>query len=58
MTARFFVDENDLALGKAAISDAPQELFQLASSIAEERHLALNWLAGDSEVYSQTDTST
>ena len=48
----------DLALGDTAIADAPEELFHLASSIAQERHQAINWLAGDSEVYSETDTPT
>jgi hypothetical protein len=48
----------DLALGDVAIIDAPEELFDLASSIAQERHQAINWLAGESEVYSETDTST
>jgi hypothetical protein len=50
--------DGDMALGDHAIADAPQDLFHLASSIAQERHLAINWLAGDSEVYSETDTST
>jgi hypothetical protein len=50
--------DGDLALGDTAIADAPDELFDLASSIAQERHLAINWLAGDSEIYSETDTPT
>ena len=48
----------DLAIGDAAIADADDGLLQLASSIAQERHQAINWLAGDSEVYSETDTPT
>jgi hypothetical protein len=50
--------DGDLALGDAAIADASEDLFQLASSIAQERHQAINWLAGDSAVYSETDTPT
>ncbi|MEA2711631.1 MAG: hypothetical protein QOF78_4232 [Phycisphaerales bacterium] len=50
--------DNDLALGESTISRAPQELVDLASSIAQERHLAINWLMGESEVYSETDAST
>jgi hypothetical protein len=48
----------DLALGETAIANADAELFNLASSIAQERHQAINWLAGDSEIYSETDTPT
>ena len=48
----------DLALGGVALVDAPEDLFDLASSIAQERHQAINWLAGECEIYSETDTST
>jgi hypothetical protein len=50
--------DGDLALGAGTISNADEDTFQLACSIAQERHLAINWLAGDSEVYSETDTPT
>jgi hypothetical protein len=30
----------------------------MASSIAAERHRAINWLMGESVIYSETDTST
>jgi hypothetical protein len=50
--------DGDLALGKSAIAHAPEELLGLASSIAQERHQAINWLAGESEIYSETDTPT
>jgi hypothetical protein len=50
--------DGDLALGETGIANAPEELFGLASSIAQERHQAINWLAGDCDVYSETDTPT
>jgi hypothetical protein len=49
---------NDLAIGSVAIHDADQGARQRVSSLALERHLAINWLMGYSNVYSQTDTST
>jgi hypothetical protein len=55
---RFRVIDGDLAIGKSAISDAPKEAIQRAQSTAMERHRAINWLMGYSEVYSKTDTST
>ncbi|HEX7375600.1 MAG TPA: DUF4272 domain-containing protein [Pirellulales bacterium] len=48
---------NDLALGPDAISDAPEELVELVSSCAMERHQAINWLV-EGGIYSETDTST
>lgn len=56
--AQFRVIGNDLALGDQAISEASQEDVSSAQSTATERHLAINWLMGYSEIYSQTDTST
>jgi hypothetical protein len=50
--------DRDLALGDVAIKDAPEDVFQTALSIANERHMAVNWLLGDAEIYSETDTST
>ncbi len=52
------VIDGDLAITDHAINDAPPENVQMASSIAMERHLAINWLHGYSEIYSETDTST
>ena len=52
------VIQGDLAIGDHAIDDASPEQVEMASSIASERHLAINWLHGYSEVYSETDTST
>jgi hypothetical protein len=54
----FRVLDGDLAIGQSAISKAPEEAIQRAQSTAMERHLAINWLMGYSEVYSKTDTST
>jgi hypothetical protein len=54
--ARFSAD--DLALGDVPIGKAPPEEFQKALSSANERHLAINWLADGGEIYSETDTST
>jgi hypothetical protein len=54
----FRLIDNDLAIGEQAIHDAPDDQVRLSNSIAMERHLAINWLAGDSEIYSETDTST
>ena len=55
---QFRVIDGDLAIGQSAISEAAEEAIQRAQSIAMERHLAINWLAGQSEIYSETDTST
>jgi hypothetical protein len=35
-----------------------KEIVQKALSSACERHLAINWLTGGGDVYSETDTST
>lgn len=48
----------DLAVKGMAITAAPDDALQAVSSAAHERHLASNWLAGLSRVYSETDTST
>ena len=55
---RFRVVDGDLAIGERSISDAPDDELQRVSSTAVERHLAINWLRGYSEIYSETDTST
>lgn len=52
------VIDDDLAIADQTINDASPENLQVASSIASERHLAINWLHGYSEIYSETDTST
>jgi hypothetical protein len=49
---------NDLAIGRVAIHRAGQGARERVSSLALERHLAINWLMGNSKIYSQTDTST
>jgi hypothetical protein len=42
------------------MASAPEHVqnFQKALSIANERHLAINWLVDGGEIYSETDTST
>ena len=50
--------ENDLAIGGAAIKDAPADLVEAARSAALERHQAINWLTGQHRTYSKVDTST
>jgi hypothetical protein len=50
--------DEDLALGDKAIADAPVSLLQNVMSAAMERHLAINWLNGYAEIYSETDVST
>jgi hypothetical protein len=57
-TSGFRIVDNDLAIGDGALSDAPSEEVQRVQSTAMERHLAINWLRGYSQVYSETDTST
>lgn len=56
--SKFRIINGDLAIGDAPISEAPEEAVQTVSSLAMERHLAINWIAGYSEVYSETDIST
>jgi hypothetical protein len=48
----------DLALGGVTLSEADEQAFGTAYSLARERHLAINWLQGYSRIYSETDTST
>jgi hypothetical protein len=50
--------ERDLAVGPKAISKARRDNVAMVSSAAMERYLAFNWLVGQSEIYSDTDTST
>jgi hypothetical protein len=54
----FQIVKNDLAIGGAAINDADDDQRSMVNSLAMERHLAINWLMGYSDVYSETDTST
>jgi hypothetical protein len=48
----------DLAIGGVPIGKAPEEEFRKALSAANERHLAINWLADGGAIYSETDTAT
>jgi Domain of unknown function (DUF4272) len=54
----FRLIDGDLAIGDYTVSKAPKELLQIAMSCACERHLAINWIMGYSQIYSETDTST
>jgi hypothetical protein len=54
----FRLIDNDLAIGSLAIHDAEEAARRTVSSLALERHLAINWVMGYSNIYSQTDTST
>lgn len=50
--------EDDLAIHGLPIAKAPPAEVGLCSSIAHERHQAINWLQGWHEIYSEVDTST
>lgn len=50
--------DGDLALEDSPISKASEDIIDRSLSCAVERHLAINWLHGHSNIYSQTDTST
>lgn len=54
----FRIIDGDLAIGDVAIHNADPEHRSIVQSLAHERHLAINWLMGYSEKYSDTDTST
>lgn len=54
----FRMIDNDLAVEDQPIARAPRDAVQQVTSAAMERHLAINWLNGDAEIYSQTDVST
>ncbi len=56
--SQFNIIRGDLALGGIRIDKADTDALGRASSTAMERHQAINWLHGGSEVYSETDTST
>jgi hypothetical protein len=55
---QFHLIDNDLAVGDQPIARAPEEAVRTVTSSAMERHLAINWLNGDAEIYSQTQAST
>jgi Domain of unknown function (DUF4272) len=50
--------DNDLAIGDVAIGEAEERAWRECLSIAQERHLAANWLVGYHEIYSETATDT
>jgi len=57
LTAAPIVD-GDLALRGERIDRAPDDVFEIAMSAAQERHQAVNWLFEGPERYSQTCKST
>jgi hypothetical protein len=57
--SRFRILKGDLAIGNRPIAKADPQHVGKTMSAAMERHLAANWLVGwNSDVYSETDTST
>ncbi len=56
--AGFQIIDNDLGIGGVAINDATDDERATINSLAMERHLAINWLMGDSVIYSETETNT
>ncbi len=52
-----FID-GDLAVGDRAIHDATDVATTTLQLAVQQRHQAINWLCGASEVYSKTDTRT
>lgn len=50
--------EGDLAIDGSPIGVAEASAVRLVTSIAQERHLAANWLHDASQPFSETDTST
>lgn len=50
--------DNDLEVNGVPLSEAPEEAWKCASSILEERRMAIHWLLGEAAVYSENDTST
>ena len=55
---RFRVINGDLAIDDVEICKAGPDEVNTVQSIVMERHLAINWLVGDSEIFSEQDTST
>ncbi len=56
--SKFRLIDNDLAIGDVSIHNAATEECSRVNSLAMERHLAINWITGGSDIYSETDTST
>jgi uncharacterized protein DUF4272 len=50
--------ENDLAIGDIPIGRSDERSWRTCLSIAQERHLAANWLRGDEQIYSDVSTDT
>jgi hypothetical protein len=54
----FELIDDELAVCGRRIDAAPAEVLDTCSSIAAERHRAINWLCWGPEAYSETDVST
>ncbi|OWK36787.1 DUF4272 domain-containing protein [Fimbriiglobus ruber] len=52
------LQDNDLALRGARIDRAPADVLGSCTSLARERHQAINWLCQGPETYSRADVST
>lgn len=50
--------DNDLAIGGRPIVDCDKALFSRAMSLAQERHIATNWLIGWDAIYSEVTADT
>ncbi len=56
--ARFRISGNDVMVGEHEISQADRNEIGMCNSIAKERHVAINWLLGENDIYSQIETHT
>ncbi len=54
----FRVINGDLAIDDVEICKAEADAVNTVQSIVMERHQAINWLVGDSAIFSEQDTST
>lgn len=54
----FRLIDKDLAIGDRPIHEAADDERSRVRSTAMERHLAINWVMGESGIYSETDTGT
>ena len=54
----FRLIQGDLAIGDCALTETDPDELSRVSSIAVERHTAINWLRGDSAIYSEVETHT
>jgi hypothetical protein len=52
------LSEKDLSIGGMPLARAPEREWRTVMSITQERHQAVNWLAGHESIYSQVTTDT